>query len=248
MTGIIEQQRSKYAVPFRLRGAPLVSNFVGRTNELQKIEEDLELGMMKISGTRRLNILVLQGLGGVGKSQLAIEYATRHQEVYTAIFWCNGKTEALLRLDLAAIAEQIPLKEVLESNGKVSKDEAGLEQAITAVFEWLSEAQNTQWLMVVDNVDTQRAAVGSAETSYQIWKQFPRHGSVLITSRLASLRRLGKGLEVKEVPVEDGLQILCNATGGSTKDRGQSMLAQRRIITFFTPKINAQHLKALTVI
>jgi len=112
-------------------------------------------------------MVILQGLGGVGKSQLALEYATRHQAIYAAVFWCNRRSENLLRLDIAVIAERIYMKDVLGTNGKILKDETGVEKAIL----------NTQWLVVVDNVDSQRAAgVGSdgPETSYDIWKQFPR--------------------------------------------------------------------------
>ena len=221
-------QHNKYTVSFRLRGAPLMGTFVGRTNELQQIAEELELGLLHSKKTHRLKMVILQGLGGVGKSQLAIEYATRHQADYTAIFWCNGKSEALLRLDIAAIAEQIPLNDVLSSNGKILKDELGVEKAIAAVLGWLSENGNTCWLVIVDNVDSQRpASVGSngPETSYDIWRQFPRQGSLLLTSRLASLRRLGKGVEVQEVTIQDGLEIFCNATGGNSADRGQRALS-----------------------
>ncbi len=223
MLGFIEHQRSKYTVSFRLRGASIVGTFIGRTNELQQIGEEHEVDLLQTKESQRLKVVILQGLGGVGKSQLAIEYATRHESIYTAVFWCNGKSEALLRLDIAAIAEQIPLKDVLSTSGKFLKDETGIEKAIAAVLDWLSENGNTQWLVIVDNVDSQRAAgVGSdsPETSYDIWRQFPHQGSLLLTSRLACLRRLRKGVEIQEVTVQDGLRILCNATGGSVADRG----------------------------
>ena len=215
---MLKHQRNIYTVPFRLRGSPLVSIFVGRTNELQRIEEDLELGLINTSRTQRLRLAILQGLGGVGKTQLTMEYAARHQGPYTAIFWCNGKSEALLKLELARLAEQIPLHGVLDSNNKILKDELGVEKAVTAVFEWLSETHNTKWLIIIDNVDTE----GAVPTSYDIWKQLPCHGSILITSRLASLRRLGKGVEIREMSIQDGLQILCNATGGNVEDQGES--------------------------
>lgn len=221
--GFIEHQRNKYTVSFRLRGASIVGTFVGRTNELQQIGEEHEVDLLQTKESQRLKVVILQGLGGVGKSQLAIEYATRHESIYTAVFWCNGKSEALLRLDIAAIAEQIPLKDVLSTSGKILKDETGVENAIAAVLDWLSENGNTQWLVIVDNVDSQRAAgVGSdsPETSYDIWRQFPHQGSLLLKSRLACLRRLGKGVEIQEVTVQDGLRILCNPTGGSVADRG----------------------------
>ena len=221
---MIEHQRNKYTVPFRLRGAPLVGTFVGRLNELQQIEDGLEVSLLKTRKPQRLNTVILQGLGGVGKSQLAIEFATRHQTVYTAVFWCNGKSEALLRHDVSTIAEQIPLTDCLGTNGKILEDETGFEKAFRAVLDWLSESGNAQWLVIVDNVDSQRATDGGSdgpESSYNIWRQFPRQGSLLLTSRLASLRRLGKGVEVQEVTAHDGLRILCNATGGSVADPGQ---------------------------
>ena len=221
---MLEHQRNKFTVPFRLKGAPLAGNFVGRTNELHQIAEGLELGVLSTKKTQRLNTVILQGLGGVGKSQLAIEYATRHQTEYTAIFWCNGKSEALLRHDVAAIAEQIPLTSILDSNGKILKDEDGVEKAFGAVLNWLSANGNTRWLLIVDNVDSGKIAGEGSNgpaTSNEMWKKFPRQGSLLLTSRLASLRRLGKGIEVQEVTVQEGLQILCNATGGSIADPGQ---------------------------
>lgn len=221
---MIEHQRNKFTVPFRLKGAPLAGTFVGRTKELFEIEEGLELGLLSSRKKQRLNIVILQGLGGVGKSQLAVEYATRHQTEYTAVFWCNGKSEGLLRHDIAAIAEQIPLTGVLGTNGKILKDEAGLEEAFGAVLDWLSKSGNIQWLVIVDNVDSQKVAgegFDGPATSYEIWRQFPHQGSLLLTSRLASLRRLGKGVEVQEVTAQDGLQILCNATGDSSADPGQ---------------------------
>lgn len=221
---MIEHQRNRFTVPFRLKGAPLAGTFVGRIKELREIEEGLERGLLSSQKTQRLNTVILQGLGGVGKSQLAVEYATRHQTDYTAVFWCNGKSEVFLRHDVAAIAEQIPLTSVLGKNGRILKDETGLEEAFGAVLDWLSESGNTKWLVIVDNVDSQRVAGEGSDgpaTSYELWRQFPRQGSLLLTSRLASLRRLGKGVEVQEVTAQDGLQILCNATGGSIADPGQ---------------------------
>lgn len=221
---LIQRSQNEFTVSFRLKGAPIAGTFVGRVKELQEIEEGLELGLLSNRKTQRLNTVILQGLGGVGKSQLAVEYATRHQTDYTAVFWCNGKSEGLLRHDVAAISKQIPLTSVLGTNRKILKDETGLDDAFGAVLDWLSESGNTQWLVIVDNVDGQKVAGEGSDgpaASYEIWRQFPRQGSLLLTSRLASLRRLGKGVEVQEVIAQDGLQILCNATGGSIADPGQ---------------------------
>jgi len=107
---------------------------VGRTNELQQLEEGLEVGLLQKRKTQRFITFILQGLGGVGKSQFAIVFATRHQTLYIAILWCNGRNKALLRHDVAAIAEQIPLLDVLGTK-KIVENETGLEKTFRAVLD-----------------------------------------------------------------------------------------------------------------
>ena len=69
------------ARPFRLAGAPLAPAFVERPDLMHKIEA----AFLPIKRTQQV-IVVLQGLGGNGKSQIAREYATKHQNDYSAIF------------------------------------------------------------------------------------------------------------------------------------------------------------------
>lgn len=69
--------------------------------------------------------------------------------------------------------------------GKFLKDETGLEEAYGEVLDSLSESGNTKWLVIVDEVDSQKAAGEGSDgpaTSYEILRQFPRHGSLLLTS------------------------------------------------------------------
>lgn len=48
--------------------------------------------------------VVLHGLGGIGKTQLAIEYIRRHKEKYTAIFWLNANDQDSLKLSFRDVA------------------------------------------------------------------------------------------------------------------------------------------------
>ena len=84
----------------------------------------------------------LFGLGGVGKTQIAIEYAYRHQDEYTAVLWCFAGTEQSVRGGYAAIAALLDLPE------KDSQEQA---KVTDAVKRWLE--QNTGWLLVLDNAD-----------------------------------------------------------------------------------------------
>lgn len=67
--------------PFKLIGAPLAPVFVQRPSIMDAMEQRL-LPVSKDQQT----ILVLSGMGGMGKSQMAREYAKKHQNEYTAIF------------------------------------------------------------------------------------------------------------------------------------------------------------------
>jgi MinD superfamily P-loop ATPase len=52
--------------------------------------------LMPGEASDRRKICVIYGLGGMGKTQLAIEYARLHKALYTSFFWLDGKTEESL--------------------------------------------------------------------------------------------------------------------------------------------------------
>jgi len=229
--GVIVQKRTAkqreldltYTVPFRLKDATLCGEFIGRGKLLKEISGYFE----QLPDVPRRRVLALQGLGGIGKTQLAIHYAVQSQDRYTAIFWTNGRTEAELRLSLAGLAEQIPLLQVLSPSGKVKKGNVGLDQAIDAVMKWCEQKTNTKWLLIIDNVDSQmKTVVGPQEgndESYDIQKYIPsvNRGHILITTRLSRLCRLGVGINVKEMGEDEGLDLLSRASGRPTDEEGQ---------------------------
>ena len=52
-------------------------------------------------GSQR-RVVLLNGLGGIGKYQLAVAFLKQHREIYPAIFWFNGKNEDTLKQSLKA--------------------------------------------------------------------------------------------------------------------------------------------------
>ena len=145
----------------------------------------------------RQKILVLQGLGGIGKSQIARKFATLHQHDYKSIFWANATSEQSLKTSMSKIAERVPLAKALNAEGRVGSGTGEIAMAITVVTEWLNEHKNDRWLLVLDNADNQNHASDNDNQSqalvdaYDIFHylSLSSHGTVLITSRLASLRR-----------------------------------------------------------
>ena len=113
----------------------------------------------------------IHGLGGVGKTRLAIEYAWRHASDYTALLFVSARSPVELRANLAGLCNPL----VLNLPEQTQPEEAA---RVSAVFRWLGE--NPGWLLILDNADTQEAASGVEETLPRF-----RGGQVIITSRIA---------------------------------------------------------------
>ena len=60
-------------------------------------EEELAEMHRKLNGDGSRRIIVLHGLGGIGKTQLTVAYAKRHKDSYSAVFWLNIKDEDSLK-------------------------------------------------------------------------------------------------------------------------------------------------------
>lgn len=214
--------------PLRLVDAPIAPNFVPRPQIMSEMEKHL----LPISDDSQ-RLLVLSGPGGIGKSQLARDYALRHRHDYDAVFWINGKSEQNLRISIARIAELIPLPHVLDLNQKVLKNEGDIDRAIRAVELWLTTSGNTRWLIIIDNVDNQVDENESLELSgggyaYDVTVYVPSvtQGTFIITSRLSLLsRKIGaQNIPVGEMDREEALRVLHKASGRSYDEEGNSFL------------------------
>src|ERR1700722_12829108 len=149
LTGI-GAKREDFSVNFSLSDFPEIEHFVAREEELAEIHRTL-----RGDGSRR--IVVLHGLGGIGKTQLAVAYVKRHKNNYSAIFWLNIKDEDSLKQSFARVARQI-LREHPSARWLSSVDMKNLDEVIDAVKAWLGLPCNTRWLMIYDNYDNPRQA------------------------------------------------------------------------------------------
>ena len=219
--------------PFKLVGAPLTPAFVERQDLMSRIENVL----LPINQAQQ-TILVLHGLGGIGKSQLAREYATRHQHDYSAIFWINAKTESSLKASMIDIARRVGLAAELDESHHPGQVQ-GMSKSTTAVLDWLQADGNSDWLLIFDNVDSQiddlndevlQESPGHGNESFDASPYLPStaQGTLLITSRLSYLARQfgGLAINVDRMSAEEGLEVLSKLSGQSTKAKGQSSAFQ----------------------
>ena len=175
-------------------------------------------------GHNTRSTVVLHGLGGIGKTQLAIEYTRRHKEKYTAIFWLNAKDEDSLTLNFRDIAQQVlkyhPTTDVLASVNL----EGNLDQVVNGVKTWLDLQDNTRWLIIYDNYDNPRFSGNPDSSAVNVRRFLPcsDHGSIIITTRSSQVNQYQR-IHVQKLPnIQEGLQILSNTSGRKGIENGMS--------------------------
>jgi hypothetical protein len=205
--------QDKHTVPFSLKGVPAIDHFVQRVSDTHRLEE--YFFAQQAPHTRR-KIFVVHGLGGMGKTQLCIEFVRRYQEKYSAVFWLDGSSEDALQRSFVDVVPRLPAAEVplalIKAAEQVSPDHRLLVQG---VLDWLSLLSNRKWLLVIDNVDRDHTAKVKDPLAYDVKQYLPTadHGSVLITSRLSTLVAPQNSLRLTGVDRDQGRAIL-KAIGG----------------------------------
>ncbi|KAK3935444.1 acyl transferase/acyl hydrolase/lysophospholipase [Diplogelasinospora grovesii] len=205
-----------YRTVFTLQGVPTSNNFVDRPTDTTELEKSLLPHTGSRSQQRRF---VLYGLGGIGETQLAVDFARRHQATFSSVFWLDGRYEDRLRQSLACCARRIPQGQIPDRSRKAvftSKDD--LSTAVADVLAWLGQPDNVDWLLIFDNVD-QDYERDRETRAYDVRQYLPGdHGSVLITTRLSRLAQLGNSRQLGKVDTEFSMAIFQKWRGRQVDD------------------------------
>ncbi|MBL7491632.1 tetratricopeptide repeat protein, partial [Frankia sp. AgW1.1] len=165
-------------VPARL------AHFIGREDQLAELEGRLTAGSV-------VSLVALAGLGGVGKTALAVEFAWRHQDEFDVVWWVSAEQPELIAGYLAELGEALGLA-------------AGAEPA--AVFAALRR-RGRAWLLVLDNAEDV-AAVASL-------RPVDRRGRVLVTSRRGGWNGLGVTVAVPVLARAESVAFLLGRLPGA---------------------------------
>lgn len=163
---------------------PRNQNFTGRNELLDLLEQRLR------EGTTTVLPEAIHGMGGVGKTQLAIEYAYRHQSEYDIVWWIPSERPGQIGQSLVELAKRL---------GLVTTSEANI--ATPAVREALREGRPySRWLLIFDNADSPE----------QVRPYFPTGGTgtILVTSRNRRWGLVGGALEVDVFTREESKELL----------------------------------------
>ncbi|MDI9395156.1 MAG: tetratricopeptide repeat protein [Euryarchaeota archaeon] len=164
--------------------------FTGREEKLEQIRKAL-LADNTIAVSQSVAVC---GLGGIGKTQTALEYTYRYRTEYEFIFWVKADSEDSIISDYVVIAKLLNLP---------VKNDSDLNNIVSAVLNWFRIHEN--WLLVIDNADD---------------ISFVKHylppdpkGHILLTSRLRVFDTLDiRLLDLEEMSPEEAKSFLLKRT------------------------------------
>jgi cellulose biosynthesis protein BcsQ/tetratricopeptide (TPR) repeat protein len=174
------------------------ANFTGRDEDLRKLRDGLRAG-----GVTVVLPLTILGLGGVGKTQVALEYAHRFRADYDIIWWMNCGQSQYVDASLADLGQKMRL--VFEA---ALPEEGGVTEVAQQVLNFLREEfLNKRWLLIYDN----------AEDINEVKDLMPSGGGhVLITSRNEAWTALANSLKVDIFKRQDSISHLRRRMPGIT--------------------------------
>ncbi|KAJ5116730.1 hypothetical protein N7456_001078 [Penicillium angulare] len=230
--GILNKPPSTFELPLKVSEINEVLKFVSREDELGKLQEVLV-------GSSSRRTAVIHGLGGMGKTQLAIAFMKRHHSNYSARIWMNAKDETTLKQSFALTAEWILRYHPSTKYIAGAVQSQNLDATVKAVKRWLDEPMNSCWLLVYDNYDNpllgrqerkdpdpdpgacieagtyddERLASPTGAFDLRLFLPDADHGSIIVTTR-SSMVRFGKPIPLcKLKDINESLEILVSASG-----------------------------------
>ncbi|GCE09107.1 helix-turn-helix domain-containing protein [Dictyobacter aurantiacus] len=161
--------------------------FTGRESILDQLHERLHAHSQPDQGQSQLHML--SGLGGIGKTQIALEYAYRYSSEYRAVLWISAETDEALFCSCLSTAEVLNLPE---------KNGPDQHKIIRAITRWLRGQRD--WLLIFDGVEDLTCLSPFLSSIHQ--------GSLLVTSRLQAIGTAAQQILVESMSAEESLTFL----------------------------------------
>jgi tetratricopeptide (TPR) repeat protein len=183
-----------------------VPHFFGR----QKLLAELQDFLLEPRGQHdKPNVVVLQALGGQGKSQIALELCRRLRKNCRGVFWLDATSKATLERgfeELAGKLNQAAVSSLKDAESKVRF-------VLDTIQEW-----KDQWLMVYDNYDRPNiftdikqflpeSELVNAISSFKLTAS-DGQGSIIFTSRHDATKVLGRHVQVPSMANDGGIELL----------------------------------------
>ncbi len=170
----ITKQESPWNIPYERNLL-----FTGRKDVLEQLYEALKEGKKA----------ALVGLGGIGKTQTAVEFSYRYRHDYNAVLWVKAESRESLLSDFVTIAQLLDLSEKQEKEQRL---------IFEAAKRWFKD--HSGWLLIFDNADDLEMVRDFLPSGGK--------GHILLTTRAHATGRIARRIEVEKMEPDEGALFL----------------------------------------
>ncbi len=215
--------------PIALLYPSLGSLFKGRARFLTRLRDSLTRDN---DGTAAIVSNAVHGMGGIGKTRAAVEYAWAYRQHYSALLFVQVDTGENLEANLAALTGPLRLAEATATDQSVK---------LHASLAWLRT--NPGWFLILDNVDTDAARQAAVAMLGRL-----SGGHVVLTSRLdAGAWDSAEPLDLDVLGLQDAAEYLQDATEARRLKRTDDAAQARTLATELGQLALALTLAAATI-
>jgi tetratricopeptide (TPR) repeat protein len=196
-------KRDRFILPYQRN-----EHFTGRQDLLTAIYKKLCQALPNHHNHR----VALHGLGGVGKTQLALEYAYTRQAHYDGIYWISAVNQITILAGFRDIAKR----------SNCLPDESNLDSCEKDVISWLN--QQDRWLLIFDNLNDATVIDGYLPNA-----SYRKH--ILFTTRNPNSDEIpAEGLEIGVLDLKDAVDLVSLCSKINVKDTPERKLEAERIV------------------
>ncbi|MEU6702665.1 FxSxx-COOH system tetratricopeptide repeat protein [Streptomyces wuyuanensis] len=204
LTGLWQAPRRDRArvrlAPVTYRLPPRNVNFTGRDAALRELRQ-------RLTSMNGVATLAVHGLGGVGKTQLAVEYAYRHLSKYRFVAFVDAEHPDLVARQFVSLAAELGLAEV------------NSEQAIPRVYGNLRDRR--PWLLIFDNGEKPGTLTPVLPSG-----GLAGNGHVIVTTRVNGWSGTADVIDLDVFTRRESLELLVRRVPGTTAEVADRIAGQ----------------------
>ena len=176
--------------------------FTGRERILARLHTVLSAqNIVAVSQTRAIS-----GLGGIGKTQTALEYAYRHADEYDMVLWVRADSHEALVAQFAGLAAHF---------GLPNHTDADQNRLAKAVKRHLETQEEQVWLLIFDNVDDMALVQEFLPTR--------GNGAILLTTRLPAVGKHMRKIKLDKLSPEESIQFLLGRVSAAEEQKREAL-------------------------